>query len=234
MTWRYETPLILLMFLSMIDLSEEGCKDYFKMEKWARNLTETISLVRTKDSKDVMECTVERECLQGREICHWLPQCFDRPKVKRVTKSEKCEGETSQKVHFYHFLCLTAKAFSHTPEGCEYETVCELYSEKPSTRQILNIKDETNTFTLTTLFKVSVILNVLLPLAVYLWMRHQRRREWRPQASANGKDAETLNLMKPPEPLSVVTCSDDVIGNDCAAGDGTLQRRDPTHDAGLN
>ncbi|XP_076607734.1 uncharacterized protein LOC143333546 isoform X1 [Chaetodon auriga] len=129
-SWRYMTHLFVFVFLSKINLSKEGCYDYFNINSWAKNLTETISLVKTKHSKDIVECTVERECLRGREICHILYHCFGRT-VKVQNISEKCEGDTSQTVPYYHFMCLTAKAFlTPIPKGCEYGTVCELYPER--------------------------------------------------------------------------------------------------------
>ncbi|XP_041812453.1 PIH1 domain-containing protein 1 isoform X2 [Chelmon rostratus] len=129
-SWRYVTHLFLFVLLSKINLSKGGCHDYFNINSWAKNLTETISLVKTKNSEDIVECTVERECLQGRNICHILYQCFQRT-VKEI--SEKCKGTTFQTVPYYHFMCLTARAFNHIPEGCKYETVCELYRKEPST-----------------------------------------------------------------------------------------------------
>ncbi|XP_044036235.1 uncharacterized protein LOC122868400 isoform X7 [Siniperca chuatsi] len=182
-SWGYETYLFLFVFLSMTDLSDEGCYDLFTIdEDRAKHLTDTISLVITKDSKDIMECTAERECHQKREDMCDVLRCFDEREEEDSAKikiSEKCERGTSQNISMYHFMCLTAKALNFIVEGCEYETVCNLYSERASDPHSHTHKCKTDTLTLTTLLMMSVILNALLPLAVYLYMHHQRRQGWR-------------------------------------------------------
>ncbi|XP_076607735.1 uncharacterized protein LOC143333546 isoform X2 [Chaetodon auriga] len=250
-SWRYMTHLFVFVFLSKINLSKEGCYDYFNINSWAKNLTETISLVKTKHSKDIVECTVERECLRGREICHILYHCFGRT-VKVQNISEKCEGDTSQTVPYYHFMCLTAKAFlTPIPKGCEYGTVCELYPERLYTGQTSHFKDgtdynnaeNTENLTLKILLMISVVLHVVVPVALYLYLRPQRRQnhtdlsgifmsngassEAHPMselesntllASRSGDEVETSHLMQPRDCDSVISHSvhmskDDSVGN---------------------
>lgn len=216
------------MFLSTVDLSKQGCLDNFDLMKdWGGNLTDTVSLVRTKDPKDTMECTLERVGLRGTKLaCDLLSDCYSRA---CGTKTEKCEGD-SQAIYFYHFMCLLAKTVNETVKGCEYDTVCELYSTIPSTGKSLGNKDETDTLTLKMVLMMSGILNVVVPLAVYLYMRHQRTQDRiqsdatyelngnpsgdhpmtelksTPMTFTNGA-AETTQLMQPSECQSVLTHS---------------------------
>ncbi|XP_037647014.1 uncharacterized protein LOC119501012 isoform X1 [Sebastes umbrosus] len=269
--------LFLFMFLSTVDLSKQGCLDNFDLMKdWGGNLTDTVSLVKTQYSKDTMECTLERECLRGTELaCGLLSDCYYRD---CKNKSEKCEGD-SQDIYFYHFMCLLAKTANETVKGCEYDTVCELYSEisstdsdqkttlppttttlppttttlppttttlppttttlPPTTVTQLSVtgctdkrfgNNETDTLTLKMVLMMSGILNVVLPLAVYLYMRDQRTKDripWDATYESNGNPpgdqpmtelkstpmtftngaGENTHLMQPSDCQSVLTHS---------------------------
>ncbi|XP_070703509.1 uncharacterized protein [Pempheris klunzingeri] len=128
-SWKLGTLLFMLVFLSTIDLSKQGCRDYFEVDKWASNLTDVIYLVKTKDYKDTIECTVEKEYLEYETMSHILYQCYDR-KTKVEHVSEKCDGDRmSTSIHFYLFMCLVAKDLNFSSA----ETACQLYSEKAST-----------------------------------------------------------------------------------------------------
>ncbi|XP_037647015.1 uncharacterized protein LOC119501012 isoform X2 [Sebastes umbrosus] len=219
--------LFLFMFLSTVDLSKQGCLDNFDLMKdWGGNLTDTVSLVKTQYSKDTMECTLERECLRGTELaCGLLSDCYYRD---CKNKSEKCEGD-SQDIYFYHFMCLLAKTANETVKGCEYDTVCELYSEISSTDKRFG-NNETDTLTLKMVLMMSGILNVVLPLAVYLYMRDQRTKDripWDATYESNGNPpgdqpmtelkstpmtftngaGENTHLMQPSDCQSVLTHS---------------------------
>ncbi|XP_029293630.1 uncharacterized protein LOC115012249 isoform X5 [Cottoperca gobio] len=203
-SWIYATHLFLFVFLSTIGLSEEGCDEYFQMKDWGGKLNETFGLVRTKDSKYTMECTAENECLNNSNLgCNLLHQCFLRKDDLNNTKSEKCKGEISHNVHYYHFMCLTAQAINRTYEGCEYENECKTYSEIVSTAETLTLK---------MLLVLSVVVNVI-SLAVYLYKRQtwrQERIQWAdtPLPSTKG-EVETTYLMKPFGCNSVLTYSID-------------------------
>ncbi|XP_034396001.1 uncharacterized protein LOC117735470 isoform X2 [Cyclopterus lumpus] len=168
----YMTHMFVFVFLNAVDLSNEACYDYLVAGKWEGHLTETFFLMMTKDPKDRVNCTLEAACQGGREAaCHLLGDCFFRTDVK--TKSRECEGEHSKEIPFYHFMCLISHAISRSSndtqlssKACEYDTVCEIHSEKASTPDNLKY-----------LFALSLFFNAILPPAVYLFMRHRWMRD---------------------------------------------------------
>ncbi|XP_020507718.1 uncharacterized protein [Labrus bergylta] len=231
-----------------------------------------IPLVKTKDPKDIMECTIERACMEKTE-CPLNPLflCFRDKVPDEPSITEKCKGDFSHNVTYHHFLCLTAKAanlhavnLSHI--GCEYDVVCPIYKQikfagqttfpppspttteptiippkttetttTPPTNTLLErttvMRPPTTTTTTTTTTKttttavpqgihgtnsqsekhigetetlslkiflvVSMILNVVVPVAVYLYMRQQRRPVSSAQMpSTNEQDVEMSHLMQ--------------------------------------
>ncbi|XP_065821006.1 uncharacterized protein [Labrus bergylta] len=143
-----------------------------------------IPLVKTKDPKDIMECTIERACMEKTE-CPLNPLflCFRDKVPDEPSITEKCKGDFSHNVTYHHFLCLTAKAanlhavnLSHI--GCEYDVVCPIYKQikfAGTNSQSEKHIGETETLSLKIFLVVSMILNVVVPVAVYLYMRQQRR-----------------------------------------------------------
>ncbi|XP_039972359.1 uncharacterized protein LOC120783418 isoform X2 [Xiphias gladius] len=256
-SWRCVTCLFLFVFL--IDLSKEDCFDYFNMGTWeARHLTRSFPLARAKDSRDLIECTLEKVCNRTGELCHILHGCF---KNGEKTRNLTCEVESSQNVSFYHLMCLTAKALNHTSEGCGYENVCRLHSEitsvdqttlppppaapttlqptittlqetRTATTAVLEskvgernassskINNEADAVSLKNLLIISVILNVVLPLAVYLWiyMRTQHRTERDGPWMDPG--AQPMTVLQPTECDSVVRPSADSTRNGRTFGNG--------------
>ncbi|XP_031726860.1 uncharacterized protein LOC116396404 [Anarrhichthys ocellatus] len=186
-SWTYMTHIFVLVFLNAIGLSKEACDDHLDMEFWANekngtNLNDTFSLVTTKDPKDTVNCSLEVECLEkGDGIgCYLLKLCLF--KLHPNKRRPECEGK-STKVHIYHFMCFMAKAFDHPLEGCEYNTVCKIFAETASTqsetlRLRKNLKEtQKETDKLKMLLGLSLVLHVIVPLAGYLYMRHQWMRD---------------------------------------------------------
>ncbi|XP_049417080.1 uncharacterized protein LOC125879298 isoform X2 [Epinephelus fuscoguttatus] len=129
--WKH-AHLCLFVLLGLIDLSKEGCEDYFTMERMKKYLNHTVYLIETGELKDTLECTVERECIAGHEpYCLWLDHCYDRRDVPK-TETEKCKGNPSVGISHYQFGCLVSHyTLSEPVEGCKnYERVCELHKER--------------------------------------------------------------------------------------------------------
>ncbi|XP_033501489.1 uncharacterized protein LOC117268863 isoform X2 [Epinephelus lanceolatus] len=129
--WKH-ARLCLFVILSLINLSKEGCEDYFTVERMKKYLDHTVYLIETGELKDTLECTVERQCIAGHEpYCLWLDHCYDRKDVPK-TETEKCKGNPSVGISHYHFGCLVSYyTLSEPVEGCKnYERVCELHKER--------------------------------------------------------------------------------------------------------
>ncbi|XP_049925330.1 uncharacterized protein LOC126405568 isoform X2 [Epinephelus moara] len=129
--WKH-ARLCLFVLLCLINLSKEGCEDYFTVERMKKYLDHTVYLIETGELKDTLECTVERECIDGHEpYCLWLDHCYDRKDVPK-TETEKCKGNPSVGISHYHFGCLVSHyTLSEPVEGCKnYERVCELHKER--------------------------------------------------------------------------------------------------------
>ncbi|KAM6914777.1 uncharacterized protein PEZ65_015076 isoform 2-T2 [Lycodopsis pacificus] len=178
-SWTYMTHIFVLVFLNVIDLSKEGCYDHLDMEDWAKDkhLNDTFFLVTTKDPKDRVKCSLEAECLRKENGigCNLLHQCPQE-------NNTQCEGNSTE-VHLYHFMCFMAKAFDHPLKGCEYNTVCKIFADTASTqtetlRLRENLKEtQKETDKLKMLLGLSLVLHVIVPLAVFLYMRHRWRRD---------------------------------------------------------
>ncbi|XP_078125703.1 uncharacterized protein LOC144530130 isoform X2 [Sander vitreus] len=127
-SWKCVIQLFLFVFLIMIDLSKEDCYDHFDINNWGEYLNKNVTLVKTKDFKDTMECTLEKKCKLEKGIaCDLLNDCFKRfGHFENKTQAGICTGET-QNISFYNFMCMTVKAINHTVAGCELDTVCNVY-----------------------------------------------------------------------------------------------------------
>ncbi|XP_069033391.1 uncharacterized protein [Embiotoca jacksoni] len=136
--WRYIPHLTLVVFLTMIDLSKEDSLDYFQNpSNWGVTEEYMFPLINTTHPKDVMECSVENLCKKNKTFCHILSHSFNSD-PENPSISEKCKGESYDKIHFNHFFCLTAIVLNYTSVvplklGCnEYDTVFRIFSEIPS------------------------------------------------------------------------------------------------------
>ncbi|XP_054616653.1 uncharacterized protein LOC129171731 isoform X2 [Dunckerocampus dactyliophorus] len=216
MTWRQAPYLCLIVFSSLMELSQENCEEYFTVKEW-ENTTELemVDLAITENITNVAECTLERYCLQD-QMCHVLKDCFHRDATEQ---SEKCKPVLNVTVHTYHLMCLVARVmnFKSAINGCEYESVCPLVKERrhvvsttfvkttmPSTttapsptspvmiavtalsKPIGNSKHAESEASKSTYFLTLEILlvfvsslAVVLPLAVYVYMRRQKRQDER-------------------------------------------------------
>nr|XP_033501490.1 uncharacterized protein LOC117268863 isoform X2 [Epinephelus lanceolatus] len=184
--WKH-ARLCLFVILSLINLSKEGCEDYFTVERMKKYLDHTVYLIETGELKDTLECTVERQCIAGHEpYCLWLDHCYDRKDVPK-TETEKCKGNPSVGISHYHFGCLVSYyTLSEPVEGCKnYERVCELHKERQPVTNNSKIvheagNDNTNTDPLKIFLGISVIFNVIAVLGG-LYMRRrwtQDSKQW--------------------------------------------------------
>ncbi|XP_026203316.1 uncharacterized protein LOC113153743 isoform X3 [Anabas testudineus] len=236
--WRYVT-CCLFLFVFLTDMSEENCYEYFNVSSW--NLTETYTLRKPKDSKDLNRCTLEKECRENNKSCFILWHCYEGD---HWNESEKCYNETLGVVSSYNFLCSTARDLElEGISGCnynDYEHLCTLYSMDSSSSSKLggNATDanETNkTDTLKSLIIIiSMALNLVLPLAVYLYMRQATRIRTQSESderqapiglqslpqkiSANNNDIEATELLQ-----AVITPLADTTGREGASGNRSMQ-----------
>ncbi|XP_054861481.1 uncharacterized protein LOC111566380 isoform X2 [Amphiprion ocellaris] len=187
MTWRCLNHLLLLVSLTLIHPSEEGCNENFDTENWSTptSAPEPVALIRTNSSRDIMECSLERMCTEKHHIgeppkvCYILTHCFGRPSVSQ--KSEKCKGEPYTRIKMLHFMCWLAKAANIEPTPdycCDYGNLCHIYSEMsfpPRTGQTSMRKSsqETENLTLKIVLVLSLIMNFAGPLLIYLYMRRR-------------------------------------------------------------
>ncbi|KAM4531007.1 uncharacterized protein PAE49_023281 isoform 4-T8 [Odontesthes bonariensis] len=129
----YKSLLFLFVVLTTIDLSKEGCRDYFQMEHWTKMFkkakTPNITLYSTKDFKNISECTLSNFC-QGKEckdtnmLCCILSDC-----LPVQGDFSECEKESLGNVSLFNFRCLMAKHKKLEADGCEgFETVCKHYA----------------------------------------------------------------------------------------------------------
>ncbi|CAJ1075999.1 uncharacterized protein LOC109997545 isoform X2 [Xyrichtys novacula] len=129
--------MYLIVFVSLIFKSEQNCKtQYFNEKTLQKYIHDSITLVQTANPKDVIECTLEKECQnKGNDLKRQLRsmlRCYDNDMVE-CRNTPKCQNsEPYMNVSFYHFLCLTAKDLNFSDAqlghiGCQYSAVCPLY-----------------------------------------------------------------------------------------------------------
>ncbi|XP_068574558.1 uncharacterized protein [Cebidichthys violaceus] len=205
-SWTFMTHIFVFVLLNAIDPSKEKCYDYLDMHSWANLTKETFVLVTTKEPKGLnwtARCTLEAECLRKANGigCQLIEHCLFTPLPQKT--SPECEGNSSQ-VHIYHFMCLMAKRFEHSLEGCEYNTVCKIYSETASTKNVRLLKNtQEKTEELKTWLWLSLVLHVIVPLALFLYMRHRWRRDrmsWDSTHVSNGNLTGDLPMKEPDAP----------------------------------
>ncbi|XP_022603778.1 uncharacterized protein LOC111223786 [Seriola dumerili] len=243
-SWRNFTSLFLLV-LPLIELSKEGCLDYLSEKGMAiNNLSYLVPLIKANSAKNTLLCTLEKGCSrirnEGRndteKLCSLYYDCF--PNDSQLDQG-LCEGFSGQNISVYNLRCLTATAINQEIKykGCNYDHVCNLYSELKSTAAALTSKHEAGPVNMMSLLMISMILNLLLPLTVYLLMRMRTQNrtqdrihmdglwrdpgDWPLEASeptSPGNEVETTQLMQPTECHSVVTTSADTIEEDCTVG----------------
>nr|XP_057904801.1 PIH1 domain-containing protein 1 isoform X4 [Doryrhamphus excisus] len=110
MTWKQASYLCLIVFSTLVELSQENCEEYFTVKEW-ENITELelVDLVIPENTTNVAECTLERYCLQD-QMCDVLEDCFGRD---AKTESDKCKSVLNATVHTYHLMCLLARVKSN-------------------------------------------------------------------------------------------------------------------------
>ncbi|XP_023272041.1 uncharacterized protein LOC111662420 [Seriola lalandi dorsalis] len=251
-SWRNFTSLFLLV-LPLIELSEEGCLDYLSEKGMAiNNLSYLVPLVKANSAKNTLLCTLENGCRKFKneggndpeKLCSLFYDCF--PNDSELDQ-ELCQGFSGQNISVYNLRCLIATAINQEIKykGCNYDNVCSLYSELKSMAAALTNKHEADNksihnkgpVNMMSLLMISMILNLLLPLTVYLLMRMRTQNRtqdrihmdglWRDpgdrpleasEPTSPGNEVETMQLMQPTECHSVVTTSADTIEEDCTVG----------------
>ncbi|XP_040917705.1 uncharacterized protein LOC121197975 isoform X2 [Toxotes jaculatrix] len=184
-SWILITFLLLLTF--WIHQSKARCHDYFDTNIWLPDLkldlTRNVTLVNATNAKDIILCTLKNEHNKTTkdDVLYKVFNTCQNDMPQMFPENIKCEGESDDKISLYNFLCLTAKAFDY-PEGCKFEPVCWLYSEitasyKPQKETASPKPPEGPDVTLRNMFIISLFLNLVLPLAVYLWMRTKIQSE---------------------------------------------------------
>ncbi|XP_068435044.1 uncharacterized protein [Clinocottus analis] len=204
--------MFVFMFLNAIDLSKAGCLDYLRPMDWKENVTYTLSLVRAEDLEGTVKCTLEHEWKGTRKSGGNLyVYCF-----KDKYPSAQCQGESSEKIHFIHLMCLAAKVYNASSDDtagvCEYGTVCKMFSEAASPHKQPDTGNTTGN--LKYFLILSLLFNLILPSAVFLYMRRQRaqdhtlRTEIQLQSctllSATDNDSETNLLREKPEEKTIL------------------------------
>ncbi|XP_028311120.1 uncharacterized protein LOC114468432 isoform X3 [Gouania willdenowi] len=198
MTWRTMTyTLLLMVFIAAIDLTKGNINEYFDLNDWKEHLTQPISLRKPKDPKNIIECTLERECETRTELQHFLFHLFEDNERKEGSKikTEKCQGEDFKNISFYDFICLIAKAVNQTAEGChDYETVWWLYSGQPSNLY----SQKTDSHAENPGLKIVVVISLIGNLVFFLLFLYGRRNTFhstnRPLSSVG--EAQSLQLLQ--------------------------------------
>ncbi|XP_034055782.1 uncharacterized protein LOC117535438 [Gymnodraco acuticeps] len=181
-SWRCLTPLFLCVFLGTILQSEAGCWDLFKPNNWNDERGQTYGIKNTNDVKDVMECSAGQICHDTKEkMCSVITSCYFEEDATVIT--EECQkASVSHNVSHYDFMCLMAKDIGFVPPHgfCQYEAVLELYSKiaaNPSSAESVKLDGSgRESVTLKGFLVISVALNVLLPLFLFLFMRRRQKQ----------------------------------------------------------
>ncbi|KAM8844413.1 uncharacterized protein AB9W97_000006 isoform 2-T2 [Spinachia spinachia] len=139
----YRTYAFIFVFLNVMHPSEEGCLDHLDDLK-ELNLSGNLTL--TEDP--------ENDCNQTKaatSVCLLLEDCFEEQKGKQMLP--KCAVLPSQKVHFYHIMCLISN-FVNNSEACNYRNVCNILPgiqcsvSNPTTTQTTTTTTTTTTATI--------------------------------------------------------------------------------------
>ncbi|XP_024920586.1 uncharacterized protein LOC103393674 isoform X2 [Cynoglossus semilaevis] len=134
-SWRIFSSLCLLV--ASIPLSRPNCWEYFDMRSWGGgNLTLDFPLVDADRPNNRLLCTLWKACetfetsknVSLAHLCSMYYHCFDTDFDK-----SSCQQQTSQRISFYHLMCLSANVLATSPEeappGCRFDPVCDLYSQ---------------------------------------------------------------------------------------------------------
>ncbi|XP_067333327.1 uncharacterized protein DDB_G0290587-like isoform X2 [Channa argus] len=136
MTWRILTTLFL--FGLLVNLSMQACGDYFSASEWVNYLKENVTLAKAKQPKDFLNCTVLYESKKSNYFYNILDLCLQN----NITE-EMCDGETSQKLSFFNFMCILARSLDFADvdlkeTGCQYseytengenKSICQMHSD---------------------------------------------------------------------------------------------------------
>ncbi|XP_061740084.1 uncharacterized protein LOC133541048 isoform X3 [Nerophis ophidion] len=219
MTWRFAPYLFLIVFSRLIDLSKGGCNDYLTEEQWENNIVmEMVDLVIPKNVMDVAECTFEKYSRQKTSMDNVRGDCFNK---RGTEKNEDCTPAWNATVHRHHLMCLLAMASHKSINGCEYDSVCPLFGFTPPvpttpstttsplaaslgvTAENAKLENEqasksSYVFTLEVLVGLFSSLSLVLPVAVYFYMRRQTRQLDLPPMNSQSRweNLELLQLQK--------------------------------------
>ncbi|KAL3054396.1 hypothetical protein OYC64_006678 [Pagothenia borchgrevinki] len=233
-SWRCLTPLFLCVFLSLILQSEADCLSFNSNDM----LDQTYGIKNTNDIKDMMECSAGQMCRdQNKKMCAVITSCYfeakkhlllELPKDATIITEECQKANVSHNVSHYDFMCLIAKDMGiDPPHGyCQHDAVHELYSKiaaNPSSAgNIGHDGSDKESVTLKGFLIISVALNVLLPLFVFLFMHHRQKQNlWNSfHGSAHGNSAGDTVEMTQSDVESKLLLPNKNMGND-AVGEET-------------
>ncbi|XP_067333340.1 uncharacterized protein [Channa argus] len=210
MTWRILTTLFL--FGLLVNLSMQACGDYFSASEWKVNyLKENVTLAKAKQPKDFLNCTVLYESKKSNYFYNILDLCLQN----NITE-EMCDGETSQKLSFFNFMCILARSLDFADvdlkeTGCQYseytengenKSICQMHSDllpfvSNRPEKIQEQKDDLKTKTMQYCLMVSLALNVILPLAVYLRMRKMPPDRSQRENNGSSQGSQQIIVLQP-------------------------------------
>ncbi|XP_026181718.1 uncharacterized protein LOC113141491 isoform X2 [Mastacembelus armatus] len=214
-SWRYVTSLFIFVFV--IKLSKEHCEEYFNMEDWhPTNLIQNFTVVTANTSIDIIKCTLchklkKKENIQLSSI---LYNCFNH----KCSDVLVCGKETSHTIWFYHMMCLMAQATKDIDiaPGCQYGQYEYIYNFHPKETNDKGppSKYKSSNQNMRNCLIFSVILNIVLPLGVYLYMRKRHTTK------CESSQAVEAMLLLQLQCQSVVTHSADAANNGCTVAHG--------------
>ncbi|XP_008328941.1 uncharacterized protein LOC103393674 isoform X3 [Cynoglossus semilaevis] len=210
-SWRIFSSLCLLV--ASIPLSRPNCWEYFDMRSWGGgNLTLDFPLVDADRPNNRLLCTLWKACetfetsknVSLAHLCSMYYHCFD---TKDFDKSS-CQQQTSQRISFYHLMCLSANVLATSPEeappGCRFDPVCDLYSQVTPSGQSLKVDGAGGGATLILyLLLMAFVLLVLLALLAFtaaVWFCRRMRGQSQEQ-NVSERGPETVCLDKSVEGL---------------------------------
>ncbi|XP_061556545.1 uncharacterized protein LOC133414876 isoform X2 [Phycodurus eques] len=205
MTWRFGNRLCLIVFLSLMEPSRENCKDYFTEEEWEKTSPlQMVSLVITENITNVAECTLESYCFSQKIMCDVLNDCFPKHETSRK-KCQPVWNVTVHTHHLkcllakmvdFHKTVNAATALPPTtaPQTMATSPVWSSQSAPLATSRAVSPiftrlgrngqhakKSEAcqsnRTIILTVLLVISSTLAIVLPLAVYFYMRRRKTQD---------------------------------------------------------
>ncbi|XP_039467284.1 uncharacterized protein LOC120439938 isoform X3 [Oreochromis aureus] len=167
---------LLLLSVILIEPSDANCMEHFEkggLTKALSTLPENIPVKIMNKSEDIVVCSLmkDEDCNNKKEETCFLRECF---KDYKPPCNEKAKDIN---VSFYHFMCLTdiAKRLrDKPPEVCEvYKKLCGEDSATTGSEKGISSEKETGSDIQTISIGVLITTNIIVPIAVYLYMRYQ-------------------------------------------------------------